>query len=282
MSHPAKEGAWVHWEDRAVFSLSGPDRVRYLNGQVSNNVSQDLSNKTIAACLCSLKGKVDALVFITEREDKLFIDGELRQREFLAERLDRYLIADDCELEDITGEWTLFHRLHQTQESRSSQRLGIQGEDLWLPRGDNPGWPENLEMTRSEFELLKIRSLYPESDKVITGNEFPSELGLDRWAVDFHKGCYLGQEIVSRIESVGRTKRELVCFSADEALSEGQKVFQDSFEIEIRQGIRDEQAERFYGLGLRTDSKRPPENDEVAKTIRIRAEAPLMRSATNH
>jgi folate-binding Fe-S cluster repair protein YgfZ len=38
---------------------------------------------------------------------------------------------------------------------------------------------------------------------------------LDEWAVDFHKGCYLGQEVISRIESVGRVKRKLSLISAE-------------------------------------------------------------------
>src|SRR5690606_28867098 len=98
----AVAGRWRRLEDRAVFRLVGPDRIRYLNGQVSNDVSK-LDGGSIAACLCAIKGKVEALVWIHADGEALVLDGELRQREFLRTRLERYLIADDCELEDATG-----------------------------------------------------------------------------------------------------------------------------------------------------------------------------------
>ncbi len=55
--------SWVNLSDRAKFRLSGPDRVRYLNGQVTNQVDQDLSGKAIAACVCNLKGKECDYIF---------------------------------------------------------------------------------------------------------------------------------------------------------------------------------------------------------------------------
>ena len=97
------DGAWVRLE-RAVFRLTGPDRVRYLNGQVTNDVSRGLSEHSAPACLCSLKGKVEALVWVSEVEGALLIDGDYSQREQLFQRLDRYLIADDYELKDITDQ----------------------------------------------------------------------------------------------------------------------------------------------------------------------------------
>jgi len=202
------EDRWIEVPDRCVFRLSGPDRVRYLNGQVSNNVAGPLHEKAVPACLCSLKGKVEALVWISAVGEDLILDGELQQREFLAERLDRYLIADDCELFDETGDWTLIHHLRSNGDGVESRRLSEPGRDLWI-RGEDPGLPGSTRISQEEWGILLIRSGVPESGLEITGDEFPAELGLDQWAVDFHKGCYLGQEIVSRIESVGRVKRAL-------------------------------------------------------------------------
>ena len=59
------EGKWIPLANRAVFRISGPDRVRFLNGQVTNDVSRDLSKEAVAACLCTLKGKVEALLWVS-------------------------------------------------------------------------------------------------------------------------------------------------------------------------------------------------------------------------
>ena len=83
-----------------------------------------------------------------------------------------------------------------------------------------------MEISARELSLMKLRHGIPESGFEITGQEFPSELGLDRWAVDFKKGCYLGQEIISRIESVGKTKNQLMLFATDEAFAKGH-IFPD-------------------------------------------------------
>ena len=57
---------WSILRDRSLLELKGPDAVRFLNGQVSNDVDRDLSSVVVPACLCSLKGKVEALVWITK------------------------------------------------------------------------------------------------------------------------------------------------------------------------------------------------------------------------
>jgi tRNA-modifying protein YgfZ len=51
--------------------------------------------------------------------------------------------------------------------------------------------------------------------------EFPAELGLDASDVSFHKGCYIGQEVISRIKSVGKVNRTLVLLSVDAAFPIG-------------------------------------------------------------
>ncbi|NNE90274.1 MAG: folate-binding protein YgfZ [Verrucomicrobiales bacterium] len=224
---------WVDFsEQRAFFRLTGPDRVRFLNGQVSNQVDRDLSALSIEACVCTLKGKVQSLIHITGDPDceALLIDAEIDQREDVFERLDRYLIADDCELEDVTGTVVLWHGFGEDstaaenpETSRRSHRLGPKGWDVFeKPAG------ESLErIQEGEIEELRIEFGIPKWGHELTGEEFPAEVGLDRRAVDFHKGCYLGQEVVSRIESVGRVKRGLCWVEGDQDLVCGPVLSED-------------------------------------------------------
>ena len=100
--------------DRVKLRLTGSDRVRFLNGQVTNDVRKASANLSLAACVLSAKGKMDALIFIGAGEDHLFVDGDPELKDVLAARLDRYLIADDVVIEDVTEDFSLFHVTGET------------------------------------------------------------------------------------------------------------------------------------------------------------------------
>ena len=124
------------------------------------------------------------------------------------------------------------------------------GRDLWM-RGEDAGHPDKTKIPTEEWRVLLIRSGVPESGLEITGEEFPAELGVDQWAVDFHKGCYLGQEVVSRIESVGRVKRALRITVAEASLERGTQL-RNAY-AESGKATRDflpQIEKKFIGFGL--------------------------------
>lgn len=245
------EGRWRLLGDRCVFRVAGPDRVRYLNGQVSNDVSRLAAEESLAACLCSIKGKVEALVWIHAEEEALVIDGEARQREAIGARLNRYLVADDCEVEDVSEEVAILHHFAAARGGLRSRRLDREGWDLFVPAGARIPFAAEFAIPDHEWDLGEIRGRVPRSGRELTGDEFPAELGLDAWAVDFHKGCYLGQEIVSRLRSVGRVKRELASVVSPEPLAPGDRV-EDSRGIRGRstRATRASGEKNFHGLAL--------------------------------
>jgi len=222
---PPLEGRWYELADRAVFRFTGPDRIRYLNGQVSNDVAKATDSLAIPACLCSIKGKVEALVWIRRDGDGILVDGEASQRAALHARLGRYLIADDCEIEDLTDQVHVYHHFAgEPPGGVASSRLAVSGRDLILDREHPAPFGSQNEIPESEWALWEIFSRLPKAGTEIRSDEFPAELGLDDRAVDFHKGCYLGQEILSRIRSVGRVKRLLRVVEASRPLAAGEGV----------------------------------------------------------
>jgi folate-binding protein YgfZ len=231
---------------RTLLRLSGSDRQRYLNGQVSNDVRKLDGNNSITACVTTLKGKLDALVHIIEHEGAYLIDSEPELREPLLARLDRYIIADDCELDDVSDDWRLIHVLEDFEPdpadaailARRSERLGQSGTDQWLPAGAPlPGGLTFL--SADEAEALRIRNGVPKWGAELTPDTLPAEAGLDLTAIDFHKGCYIGQEVISRIKSVGRVNRKLVRLRvpdeipAAEPIAPGMRLFDPDRESEV-------------------------------------------------
>lgn len=210
---------------RAKFRLTGPDAERYLNGQVSNRVGLATAENAITACVCNVKGKLEGVVFVSrpaDREDAFLVDAPAELRESLLMRLDRYLIADDCEWEDVTDDFALVHAIGEAAPSidlpgaawKQANRFGAPGHDLWLTRDSLSQVAEAggglLEEAAPEVEAFRILRAVPRWGAELTPDTLPAEAGLDKTAIDFHKGCYLGQEVISRIESVGRVNRSLV------------------------------------------------------------------------
>jgi folate-binding protein YgfZ len=231
---------------RVKLFLSGQDRVRYLNGQVTSNVSQLAAGQTQPACVTTAKGRLCAEVLITALSDTLVIDAEAALRETLPARLERYIVADDVELRDGTDEWRLLHFLpgrdaaldsapgeafggwpHQT-----SRRFGREGIDLFLRAEEaEKQFPsfvaDRVILDESLAETLRIEAGLPRWGFELGEDTLPPEAGLDRTHIDYHKGCYIGQEVISRLKSVGHVNRQLTGFVSEDGglLAPGMALF---------------------------------------------------------
>jgi folate-binding protein YgfZ len=199
-------GKVVDLRDRCVFELTGPDRVRYLNGQVTNNVAKIQPGQTMFALVANQKGKIEAEIGVRIIDDALRLDAPSELRESLWLRLNKYLIADDCEWSDVTENWQLTHRLGQG----SDRRFFTPGEDVWETR--NSETPSAGNVMVEELDWLCVSQGVPRWGRELSPEIFPQEARLDETHVDFHKGCYLGQEIISRLRSVGQVQKQLEHF----------------------------------------------------------------------
>src|SRR5262245_2743219 len=106
------EGAFfLDLSARAKLRVSGADRLRFLNGQITNDCRKASETVPIEACVLNAKGKLNAHICITALGEDFLIDAEPELGETLPPRLERYVIADDVVIEDITQEFSLFHVL---------------------------------------------------------------------------------------------------------------------------------------------------------------------------
>lgn len=232
------QGAWVNLSSRAKWRLSGADRVRYLNGQVTNDVRTARSSAALYACVTNLKGKIEADIFIHADPDgeSLLLDADASLRESLGMRLERYIIADDAVLEDVTDEWQIWHRIAPSEAAdeaappeghrlTNEARFHLPGWDLWLPAA-NPA-PTMARLSDAEAETLRILQQVPAFPQELNADTFPQEAGLETHAMSFTKGCYIGQEILSRIKTTGKMPRQLIAWSSAEALATGENLLNE-------------------------------------------------------
>jgi folate-binding protein YgfZ len=193
----------------ARFSVTGSDRLRYLNGQVSNDLRKLAPGCAMRACILSAKGKLDAVVWIWSEDDRLVVEGDASLAEPLAMRLERYVVADDVEITPLPA-LRIFHVFGRAAEGLSGlniPRLGVPGLDL-----ASEIEPMLLKASPDDLEILRIEHGLPRWGSELGPDTLPAEAGLDVTAVDFYKGCYIGQEVVSRIRSVGHANRALRIF----------------------------------------------------------------------
>ena len=210
------QGGCVDLSSRAKFRLTGADRVRYLNGQVTNDMRRVTADEALYACVTDAKGRIAGDVYVHVDGDTLLIDAEPELREALAARLERYIVADDVVLEDVTDEYRLFH-VFGTSVGVKATRLGVLGADVWLPSdGSMPPAPSSL-LSPEDFETFRILQGIPRWPNELGGDVFPQEAGLETRAMSFTKGCYIGQEVLSRIKSTGKMPRELIRWQARSA-----------------------------------------------------------------
>jgi folate-binding protein YgfZ len=234
-------GALLDLSDRAKWRLSGADRVRYLNGQVTNDIRRLPPGGALAACVTTAKGRLSGLVFISAASDFLRIDAEPGLRESLTARLERYIIADDATLEDTTEAECLFHLLTPGAsaaapagwESRSVTRFARPGLDVIAPRAEYAQVLAALSagpvlIPAPLAETLRIEAGVPRWGAELSEETLPPEANLEATAIDYHKGCYIGQEVISRIKSVGHVNRRLAGFTASSALAPGLTLHPDA------------------------------------------------------
>jgi folate-binding protein YgfZ len=206
---------------RVKLRVSGADAFRFLNGQLTNNVGKTSEDSAIQASVLSAKGKLSAHVFVSKQNGDFILDAAPELREELPARLDRYIIADDVQIEDITEKFSVFHVLADAAPAVAgsirvvtANRFGFAGWDVWAPSADTQTIREQLRHDMAFFdesgaEVLRIEQGIPRWGRELTSEIIPVEVNLEESSIDYDKGCYIGQEVVSRMKMSGQTNKRL-------------------------------------------------------------------------
>jgi folate-binding protein YgfZ len=217
---------------RTKLSLTGQDRVRYLNGQVTNDVRRAIAGAATYACVTDAKGRMTADLFFHPLQERLLLDAEPTLRETLTMRLERYIISDDVELTDVTDDWQLWHLTGSDAESVQSHpaavkadRLDEPGWDLWLPAAEPAPFDVSQLSSAQVWEVLRIQRGIPRYPQELNADAFPPEAGIESSAMSYSKGCYIGQEILSRIRTTGKMPQRLVRWTCPNAVTSGTPLY---------------------------------------------------------
>ena len=205
---------------RAKLRVSGADRFRFLNGQITNDLRKASETAAIEACVLNAKGKLNAHIFIAAVAESFLIDAEPELREILRARLERYVIADDVQIEDVTDEFSLFHifteRRPAVRSGRivSALRFATPGWDVWSDSARHDAVRNELSSAyvftdSAAADVMRIEQGLPRWGRELTDEIIPIEANLEQRTIDYQKGCYIGQEVISRIKMSGQTNKRL-------------------------------------------------------------------------
>ncbi|MES2475767.1 MAG: hypothetical protein V4640_08300 [Verrucomicrobiota bacterium] len=204
----------------ALLEFRGPDAVRFLNGQLTQDVRRLAGGEiSLFSCVTDAKGKLQFRVSLTEVDGALWVAGPADLDEELEARLTRYLIADDVEVTNLTGEFKLIHLTAEMDGLdgfvvRSINRFGIAGTDLWCPELSTVSF-DISPLMGDELEAFRISNGVPLWGRELVEGILPPEALLEETDISYNKGCYIGQEVISRIKSAGKVNKRLARFTLD-------------------------------------------------------------------
>ena len=221
---------------RAKLRLTGADRVRFLNGQTTNDIRRARAEATQESCVLNAKGHLDAHLFLFATPNDIWMDVDKELREQLQFRLERYIIADDVVIEDVADQFALFHVLADSEPKTAgakfclrSRRVGSEGWDLWVELAGAEKMRNVLvvdyrAMDENEWEVSRVENGIPRWGRELTPEIIPPEANLQMRAIDYEKGCYIGQEVISRMKMSGQTRQRLCGLVSEKPLIPGMEL----------------------------------------------------------
>ena len=214
---------WIAPEQPDLVWYSGSDALRFLNDIVSQELGDLAPGETRRSFLLEPQGKLQFLLWVIRTEDRIGLVTDPGRGDDLLDALNRYRIRVDVdatpeeeEVWVVVGEWDGYD-------------VSWSGVERHLVIGPKPDLEEG---SVEEYERLRIGAGEPRWGVDVDEGTIPHASGLVAASVDFTKGCFLGQELVARIDSRGgNTPKNLLLIEAESALSPGDQVVADGEEM---------------------------------------------------
>jgi folate-binding protein YgfZ len=252
----------VDLSSRGRLLVSGSEAVMFLNGLITNDMKTLAVNSWMPAVFPNVQGRLLAAVRIIHREDGFLIDTEGPTFETVAKLLERFTLAGDFRVKDLTGNTAMLSVQGKNSAEKIRQAFGEvaanverqtvvtaqlgngtnvtiirathtaeDGFDLFVDRDDAQAFHDSLTKASvhpvgpEAFEVLRIEAGIPRYGVDMDETNVVTETNLDD-AVSFTKGCYIGQEIIARIKYRGHVAKKLtgLIFESQVSLDRGAKI----------------------------------------------------------
>jgi tRNA-modifying protein YgfZ len=238
------------WMPSSALRLTGSDRIAFLHGQTTNDIRGLPTPGVCRALLLNAKGQIEFDVRVYRRADDLYVHGGPGLAQALFERLKRYIVFDDVQLEDISAKIRVLHIAGDSLEFVKNLGFAFEGAAVQLletnagliltariERGLPNGFDLHildskagaldlsggLELNPEALEVARVLAGLPDAHNDDWLGRLPQECGLEG-AISYRKGCYIGQEIMARLEARGNTRYELRRVTLNDQVVRGSSI----------------------------------------------------------
>lgn len=187
--------------DAYIFLLSGSDRFTFLDGLSTNKVE-----KSCSTVLTTTNAKIIDVIDVVEVGENVAIVGHGPFKEKVLHHLQPRILQQDVAIRDITNLNLVYLSTERPEENEGGTRLRSYLGWLIIVSKDNP---IETTMTQEEFTDYRIENLLPLQGYEISDKIHPFNCGLEH-LVHEAKGCYIGQEVLTRMRSRGNMGRQLI------------------------------------------------------------------------
>ncbi|MGJ8562863.1 MAG: YgfZ/GcvT domain-containing protein [Alphaproteobacteria bacterium] len=199
--------------NRTVLKISGEGAKPWLEGLITNSISGPLT----FAALLTPQGKIIADFFVWD-DDGLFVETSTKFGEALFKRLKMYRLRAPITIEDVSEAVSIYAVWNKTAEAgltdpRCAKFTRLKSHDATLGNASEDQW-----------DLARLADNIPDSERDFdTAETFAANANMDRLSgIDFKKGCYVGQEVVSRMHRKTTVRKRMNAFEFKGELSGNQ------------------------------------------------------------
>jgi len=224
--------------DRSVLRVAGEDAHKLLQGIITNDLDRAQDGAAIHAGLLSPQGKILFDFFVVAAGDDYLIDVAREKAAELVKRLGFYRLRAKVEIAEapefkVAAAWDGETRPPAGAIAYVDPRLPELGVRLLLPSGETTTDVGCDQASEADYHAMRIELGVPEGGRDYTfGETFPHDALFDQLnGVDFKKGCFVGQEVVSRMQHRGTARKRIVPVEGDATLQSGGEIEADGLPI---------------------------------------------------
>jgi folate-binding protein YgfZ len=257
------EAAWVDLGSRELVRVTGPDRVSFVQGMVTNDVS---TGKPVYAALLTPKGHMVAEVRVVPLGDALLL--ETGSAEALMAHLSKYLISEEAELSPAPelGVVGVIGPKAEALPGALAVMPDLLGRGLDMVFERPLPVPPLPKVDEATYEVLRVEAGAPKWGRELTEATIPLEANLER-AIHYQKGCYIGQEVIARATYRGQMAKRLTGLLLDEqSPAAGTELFRGEKKVGVVTSVvRSAMLDQFVALAyVHRDSLEPGTELQVA------------------
>lgn len=205
--------------NRSLLKISGTENYKFLQGLITNDINKLKTQVAIYTCMLTPQGKFFADFFLYALNDDILVDLSKDRKFEILNKLKIYKLRSEVIFKELTD----YEVVSFTEEARRvfdklsgqyiftdprSTELGLRG---FIHKQDLNQITSLLIENKDGYDNTRIKNFIAEGEKdLIADKSFILEYGIDKFgAVDFTKGCYVGQELVARTYHRGTIRKEI-------------------------------------------------------------------------